>query len=381
MNQSKRILLLLETNAACFRRCIQGIASFAQSAPEWVLYTAEPGVKYDECIRVCQPDAVIARYDPEIEKLLKSQRRKFPVVYVYDAGEAAHVGVDNEAVGRMAAAHFLNLGLRHFAFYGFDWPMLQTRLSGFRAELATHGHEVDAVFWPHITGRGTWPLKNPDLEGWLKSLPRPAGLFAPGDLLAFEVVQRCRNAGIQVPEELAVLGVDNDEMVCAITSPELSSIQTPDVLLGHTAASRLRRILNGRKPANDSVLLPPLEVVTRRSTDVIALGDADLSAALAFIRQHADQSIGVEDVLAKVGVSRRSLETKFKTVLKRTPLEEIRRVHIERAKTLLLDWNLPISAVARSSGFESADWLAEVFKRETGLSPTEFRRKFAIRAE
>jgi LacI family transcriptional regulator len=376
--ESKRILLLLETNAGCFRRCIQGIASFAQSAPEWILYTAEPGVPYDECLRAGHPDAVIARYDPAVAKLLNAQRRKCPVVFVYDAGEVPHVGVDNEAVGRMAATHFVNLGLRHFAFYGFDWPILQMRLNGFRTELAARGHTDFAVFWPHIDARGTWPLTNPDLDGWLKKLPRPAGVFAAGDLLASEVLQRCRHLGIQVPEELAVLGVDNDEMLCAITSPELSSIQTPDLLVGHTAASRLRRILDGGKPPADSVLLQPHDVITRRSTDVIALGDADLAAALAYIRQNADQPIGVEDVIAKVGVSRRSLEMKFKSVLKRTPLDEIRRVHIERARTLLLDWNLPISAVARSSGFESADWLAEVFKRETGLSPTEFRKKFAI---
>jgi LacI family transcriptional regulator len=382
MAKTRRILLLIETSFACFRRCIQGIASFSRSAPEWILHTAEPHVPYAECIRACKPDAVIARYDPKVATLLR--RKKLPVIYVYD-GEA-HVGVDNVTVGRLAAEHLLDLGLRNFAFYGIDWPMLQSRLQGFQTRLAKNGQKIGAIFWPNLTGRGMWPLNNPDLDRWLLSLPKPIGLFAANDLLAFETVQRCRQLKIQVPEELAVLGVDNDEMLCAIASPEISSVQTPDMLVGYTAASRLRRLIGSGKSetkhnAADTLLLPPQEVIVRRSTDVIALGDADLAAALAFIRQNADKPIGVEEVLNRVGISRRSLEGKFKSALKRTPLEEIRRVHIERAKTLLLDWNLPISSVARQSGFESADWLAEVFKRETGMNPTDYRRRFALRTQ
>jgi LacI family transcriptional regulator len=379
MASGPRILLLLETNSACFRRCIQGIAAFARSAPDWSLHTAEPHATPAQALARCRPDAVIARHDPQTVKLIK--RRRVPAVFVYPGEDGSGVGVDNNALGKLAANHLAELGLRHFGFYGFDWTRLQERLNGFAARLKELGHDSPHVLWPHLDDRGMWPLKNPALEKWLKSLPRPVGIFAGNDLLAFEAAQICRQCGIQVPEQVAILGADNDEMCCALAAPDLSSIQTPDELIGHTAASRLRRLLADEKVDESVVQLPPVRVVVRRSTDTTALGDPDLSDALAFIRENADKPIGVEDILKRVGISRRSLEGKFQKILSRTPLEEIRRVRIERARALLLDWNLQLAAVARGSGFESPEWLAEVFRRETGLSPTEYRKQNAIRTE
>jgi LacI family transcriptional regulator len=372
-----RILLLLETNSACFRRCVEGIAAFARSAPDWTLHTAEPDATAAESVSECRPSGVIARYDAATEKLLK--RKRIPAEFVYIEDGQSGVGVDDVAVGRSAAKHLAELGLRHFGFYGFDWTNLQQRLQGFNAQLAEFARGEANVFWPHLDDRGLWPLKNPSLAEWLRALPKPAGVFAGNDLLAFEAAQHARLNGIQVPEQLAVLGVDDDPMFCALAAPDLSSIQTPDALVGHTAASRLRRRLAGERLAEGSVLLPPQGIAVRRSTDTTALGDPDLAAALAFIRANAQRPIGVEDVIERVGISRRSLEGKFKSILRRTPLEEIRRVRLERAKTLLLDWNLPVATVARDSGFESAEWLAEVFRRETGVSPTEYRKQNAIK--
>ncbi|HYG77063.1 MAG TPA: XylR family transcriptional regulator [Planctomycetota bacterium] len=376
MPRATRILLLIETSSACFRRCIQGVAAFARTQPEWILHTAEPGIDARACLKASRPDAVIARYDPSVCALLQAQ--KIPATFVY--GEEPNCsGIDNVELGRVAARHLMNLGLRHFAFYGFDWEFLKHRLNGFNKELQSAGHSPCTVFWPHLKDHGMWPLKNPKLEEFLRTQPTPLGLFAGGDLLGFEVVQLCRNVGIQVPEKIAVLGVDNDEMLCAIAAPELSSVITPDELVGHSAAQRLHSLLSKKKLSPAPVLFPPQGVAVRRSTDVLVLKDDDLAEALAFIRQNAEKNIGVSDVLAKVGISRRLLEQKFQSVLQRSPLAEIRRVRIERAKTLLLDGNNSIAAVARATGFDSADWLSEVFRRETGMTPSQYRQRFALK--
>jgi len=378
MSKAIHILLLIDTHAACFRRCIQGIATFARTQADWVLHTAEPGMDWRACVKACRPDAVIAVYDPALAAHLS--RLKIPASYVYgDAGGCS--GIDNLELGRMAARHLLGLGLRHFAFYGFDWSSLRERLAGFKAELERAGHPLGDIYWPHVKQNGMWPLHNPGLERWLHKQPTPLGLFAAGDLLAFEVVQLCRNRGLRVPEQIAVLGTDNDEMLCAIASPELSSIKTPDELVGHSGAQCLGRLLankSSRAPLPAAVLFPPHGVAARRSTDVLLLKDDDLAAALAFIRQNAEKPIGVSDVLEKVGISRRLLEHKFKSTLQRTPLEEIRRVRIERAKTLLLDGSISIAAIARATGFDSADWLSEVFRRETGMTPSNYRKRFSL---
>jgi LacI family transcriptional regulator len=190
-----------------------------------------------------------------------------------------------------------------------------------------------------------------------------------------QLVEVCRQADLRVPEEVAVLGVGNDELYCELSRPTLSSIITPAQQIGFEAASLLGRMLDGAKPPQQSLLFPPQGVVSRRSSDVLAIDDPDVVAVARFIREHSHLVLRTAEILKVVPVGRRSLERRFRKAFGRGIWEEIQRVHIERAKRLLAETNLPIKAVAAQSGFTNFRHLSVVFRGQLGLSPTAYRRR------
>jgi LacI family transcriptional regulator len=212
------------------------------------------------------------------------------------------------------------------------------------------------------------------LKKWLQSLPKPVAVLACDDDRGREVLEACQDASLAVPEDVAVLGVDNDELLCEISDPPLSSIALDTQRGGYEAAAALDRLMAGQPVSNRRILVEPTRVVSRRSTDVFALQDRPIAMAVRFINDHVRHSIGVIDVMRYVGLSRRTLEVRFRKVMGRSVLEEITRSRLERARHLLLETDLPIQAVAESVGLKDANYLARVFHRETGMSPTAFRR-------
>jgi LacI family transcriptional regulator len=190
-----------------------------------------------------------------------------------------------------------------------------------------------------------------------------------------QVVEACRLAGLRVPDEVAVVGVDNDDLFCGLARPSLSSIIVPAERIGFEAAAVLERLLAGAKAPRNPRLIPPAGVVTRQSSDVLAGGDPDVTAAVRFIRDHGHRPISVEDVLRAVPVSRRSLERRFRALLGRGLGEEIRRAHLQRAKDLLAATALSVTEVAGQAGFAGVHYLSRVFRQETGLTPTAYRRQ------
>ncbi|MEZ6190935.1 MAG: substrate-binding domain-containing protein [Phycisphaerales bacterium] len=212
-------------------------------------------------------------------------------------------------------------------------------------------------------------------RAWLTHLPKPLGVFAYQDYLGFTLSEVCRQIGMSVPEQIGLVGADDDEMVCQFAYPQPSSVHSPMKQVGFEAAQALDKLMNGGAIEEKSILFSPTTVITRRSTDITTTSDSTVSQALLFIRENADKPIQVEDVLDQVAISRRSLEHKFKALLNRTPLAEIHRVHVEQAKRLLTETELPISVVAERSGFSSTSQMNMVFRRNTGKSPREFRRQ------
>jgi LacI family transcriptional regulator len=179
-----------------------------------------------------------------------------------------------------------------------------------------------------------------------------------------------------VPDDIAILGVDNDESICDISYPPLSSIRLGAEQIGHRAVALMEQMLLGKTLAEQRAWVPPIGVVTRQSTDVLAVDDPDVAALLALIRRHATEGVTVKQVMRSIAVNRRTLERRFIAAVGATPLDEIRRVRIERAKALLQS-NIPIYEVARRSGFHTPEYLATAFSRLTGLSPTAYRKRFA----
>lgn len=296
----------------------------------------------------------------------------------YAYGDWPSAVCDNQTIGRLAAMHYVDRGIRSLAYVGLRtsrWSL--ERLEGFSTVAAEHGIEV--LNCPHdvynLAERGETLETNP-IQRWLAGLPKSTGLLAGNDSIGEIVMHDARAAGRHVPEDLAVLGVDNDDMTVLMTTPALSSVDSNATSVGREAARLLERIMAGEPAPTEPVRVPPLGVVARASSDVLALPDVDVSSAVRFIREHAASDITVDDVLAEVPLSRRPLEKRFRKVLGRSILTEIHRVRVERAAQLLVSTDLPMPAVAKASGFATYTRLGIVFRKINGCSPTEYRQRF-----
>lgn len=209
---------------------------------------------------------------------------------------------------------------------------------------------------------------------WLAKLPKPLGVFAADPYPARQLIEICATAAVRVPDEVAILSGDDDELLCNVASPQISSIELASHRIDETAAKLLDRMMRGGGVPADPVLLAPLRVRPRHSTDSLAIDDAELAQILRYIRSHANQGIGVADLLRVFPVSRRSLELRFQAKLKRSPAEEIRRVRMEHVCRLLLDTDNSISAIASQSGFASGASLSQAFKQHFKQTPGRYRQ-------
>jgi LacI family transcriptional regulator len=385
-SQAIRIGLVLSYSMEYCRGVLRGIKHYAEAKQHWIFTPIDPGLpELAPTLRAVQPAGVTALVVSDaLAEALTQLRRPLVNVSAYPPrGPIPRVGVDNVLVGRLAAAYLLDQGFRQFGFVGHpNHTFSLQRQTGFCQVIEPTGHPL-ALYYEHDSlpfdplGR-LWALDK-DLRRWLQALPKPAGVFACNDIWGLQLSEACRQAGVQVPEDVAMLGVDNDDLLCELARPSLSSVAIPSEQVGYEAAALLDRLLARARAPTQPLLFPPVGVVTRRSSDVLAIGDPDVAAAVRFIREHAHLPLRVEDVVRAVPVSRRSLERRFRAVLHRGLWQEIRRVHLERAKDLLAASALPIHAVAERAGFSDAKQLSVVFRQETGLTPTAYRRQFRAR--
>ena len=383
-NRVLRIGLVFGYGLGFYRDILHGVKAFAADRPHWVFTPIAPDRRALESPLVKKQDGFIAHIFTEAlaNALARLRRPVVNVSGVLPDLPFPRVVVDHEAVGRMAARHLLERGLRRFAFVGFPQHAFSLgRESGFVDELQQAGHQA-AVFHDRMqkvsdpTGQWRW---NESLLAWLNSLEKPLGLFASNDSQGVQLSEYCRHLGVKVPDEVAIVGVDDDDLLCDLARPSLSSVALPGERIGLEAARMLEQILTCKRLSKPRLVLPPVRVVVRASSDIQALPDADVAAAVRYIRDHCDEPIDVRDLLSAVPVSRRSLERRFRRHLQRGIWEEIRRAHLERAKALLAETDLPMSVVARRSGFTDSRQLSIVFRDETGGTPTQFRQESRIR--
>jgi LacI family transcriptional regulator len=215
--------------------------------------------------------------------------------------------------------------------------------------------------------------QRPGLVQWLRSLPRPIGIFCPGDIHSVFLLDICQELNIPVPEEIAILGVGNDPVICETVRPTLSSIDCDSRRMGYEAAKLLDQMMAG-KQTKEVIYVQPSNVVVRQSTDLVAIEDADVAQALRIIREHACKDIDVSRVAEKVGLSRRALERRFRQYLGKTPKGEIMRIRIERAKTLMVQTDQTSESIALKSGFSSLEYFTKVFRRKVGMKPQAYRK-------
>ena len=299
--------------------------------------------------------------------------------HAIDAPTVSSVYIDEAALGKMAAEHFVDLGLEYFAFVAHgDWPFVAERRKGFAAGVKALGygpvHELTGAMYDRRRRRRF----ERDMTKLLTNLPHPCGLLAANDILGVEIVSACRNLNIRVPEDVAVLGVDDDEMACELSEVPLSSVEQPLQAIGYEAARVLHQHMEDPNLPPTRMLLPPVRVVRRASSDLFALNDPDVVAALHLINDHAAEPINVAWVVRQLAVARRSLQRRFKTVVGRTLLAQIQHVRLQKAKELLSDSDLSLELVAQQSGLANARWMADCFRKELGVTPLRYRRQFRM---
>jgi LacI family transcriptional regulator, galactose operon repressor len=286
----------------------------------------------------------------------------------------SEISSDPNEVSRLAAEHLLDRRLAHFAYVGSDdhgWSK--------RREKSFHGYLLQRGFEPHIyptpkrSRDRVWEREQGLMARWISKLPTPIGLFACDDDRGREVLEVCGLLGLNVPEDIAVIGVDNDEVFCELADPPLSSVSLNAETAGYRAAALLDAMMRGRVRKRQRIIVDALGVVTRRSTDIVAVDDEDIVAALQFIRHEQGRGISVDDVVEKVAVSRRHLEIRFRDTIGRSILEEIQLVRLDRARRLLAETTYPISKVADLAGFGSTGYFIQFFQRRVGKTPRKYR--------
>jgi len=297
------------------------------------------------------------------------------------AGSYPTVPTDDSAIGRMAAEHLMETGIHRFAFCGFDameWS--SSRADAYCQRLGQSGYTMNRYMQNPEHREASWLAEQPFLRRWIESLDRPVALFCANDERAAHVAECCRLAGLRVPEQVAILGVDDDEYLCALFTPSLSSIALSTERSGYAAAALLDELISGKaKPAGQRVMVHPTHVVRRASTDTIAVEDANLRAALAFMRANAARVILVSDVADAVGVSERRLEQRFKEELGCAVVKMMHRMRAQHIARLLTDTSRPIGEIALSLGYTSNRHIARFFKRVMGTTPQAYREASRLR--
>jgi LacI family transcriptional regulator len=374
-----RVALLIEGSNGYARGLLQGVSDYLQARTPWSIYFPETtrGEGTAEQLRQWKGDGVIVRVE-NAATAAAAVKCACPVINLSASNFLPGVPTvhsDQRAEAEIAFNHLWERGFRNLGFCGVsDYVWVHWQMKRFTECAAASKVEVHAHLAPlHLNNPKAWASGRQKLIKWLRDLPKPIGIFACYDLLGQEIVNVCHEAGLRVPEDVAVIGVDDDPVRCSLSDPGLSSVAPDTRRVGYMAAELLSQMMAG-KPVDAGLRnVAPLGVVARGSTDALAVADPDIAAALKYIRSHACEPFGVKNLLDVVPLSRRALEARFIKVLGRTPHEQILLCRVERAKQLLHDTDLPIKSIAHMVGTGTPEYLSVLFRRLVGSSPSEYR--------
>lgn len=387
MHRRLRIALVVETSLVYGRRILRGITSYLHLHRNWSIFLDQRDDQspIPAWLEHWQGDGVICRMT-NVRLAEALAKLRVPIIDLNDYLDLGLLRIrsDHIAIGRLGAKHLLERGFRQFGFCGFsgfgeeEWA--SRRRDGFvhMVEAAGHSSSVCESPWSRRHSR-PWETEQKKLADWLKSLPKPVGIMTCNDMRGQQVLDACRSVELPVPDQVAVIGVDNDEMLCDLCEPPLSSVIPNPAQIGFKAASLLDELIAGKHFSQREWLVEPLGVFTRQSTDVLAIDDPDIAAAVQFIRESASKGATVRDVLEHVAISRSLLDRGFRKYLGRTVEAEIRHAQIKRVTELLLETDLPLARIACLAGYEHPEYMNVVFKRETGKTPGQFRREAHVK--
>jgi LacI family transcriptional regulator len=380
--ESPLVAVILDAARPYDRLIIGGIAAYSREHGRWSLYVEEDPLEKLPDLKRWHGQGVIANFDDRrVAEAIRGLA--IPVVGVgggygwHDAASGIpYVYTDNAAIGRLGAEHLLACGFEHLAFCGYPKSVIAgwsaERAAAFRVA-ADAQERVCHVFTGRIGMARRWEDLQAELRSWLEALPKPIGLMACNDVRARHVLEACRGLGLRVPHDVAVIGVDNDEMICELTDPPLSSVDQAARQIGYEAAAILDQLMLGAPVAERRVVVPPLGVVARASSDTLATDDAEVVQTLQALRRDPWHRPHVADLAAAAGISRSTLEQRFRAAVGRTIHEEYVRLRLAGMQKLILETDLSLKAVAQRAGFPSLQYMTTFLRRHTGLTPARLR--------
>lgn len=380
--QTPSVLLFIETSREFGRGLLHGIARYSRLHGPWRVHRQPAGL--DSSL----PEWKDLRIDGAIVRDVKMAEHVahsgFPVIFAQHNKDSyapfPAIITDSEAIGNIAAEHFLDRGFQNFAYCGLDdyiWSRM--RAQHFARRVRQAGFTVDLYRPPVSRAKRQWKHEQISVVNWLKSLSKPVALMCCNDDRALQVIDTCKQAGLYVPDDVAVLGVDNDVLVCDLADPPISSIALNTDVAGYQAAGLLDELMKGAAMTGQTIWVRPTRIATRMSTDVLAVTDPEVAAALRCIRRNPTFPVQVDDVVEATNVSRRVLEKRFRAVLRHSIYQEIRRFRVNSIIQLLVGTDMSITDIAARSGFDGVEHIARYFRKEVGLSLRDYRKKYVPR--
>jgi len=388
ITQKPYVALMLRTSAKTYREILHGVLRYTNRTNPWALMINQNGENAADQARLGlnrlkYSGIIIDETDPLFGEL--DRFGKTPVVTIENTRPPArpkanriYLYCDNDSIGQTGARYLMDRGFRSFAYVhdvlSLRWS--QERCAAYVGALRNAGYGC-SVYPEAVSGRlDVAPHDREALPDWLKSLPKPIGLFAANDMRARDVLDACTRAGIAVPSEIAVLGCDDDEIVCETAVPPLSSVRFTTEQAGFAAARELHELIRGNRPSasgRQKIPYGPSGVITRLSTETVVIADKLVEQALDYIRMNALSGMNVGELARRLNASRRTLELRFKRATGRQIYEEVLRLRLEKACEHLREGSMTIADIAESCGFPSASHFGVMFRRRLGTTPSAYR--------
>ncbi len=376
-----RVALLVETSRTYTRELLAGIRRYVAGAGPWSTFieARAVGAAPPPWLEKWDGDGILTRtFTPETNNLITATG--LPAVELRTTllpHNRPFVGMDNRRAGVMVAEHFLNRGHRHFAVYGLaSEAFFQERVQNFVSRIEAEDLPCAVLPEPVTEDVSDWEQHQHELTSLLQDLPKPVGIFAANDQLGVYLLDACLRAGLAVPEEVAVVGCENEETLCSLSTPPLTSVQPDGRRIGYEAARMLDRLMKGEAVSREPLLIQPRDVITRESSDDLVITDRLVAHAVRLIRENATQGLTVEDLCRALNASRSTLERRMKRALRRTPKEEILRLRFREVERLLRDSDLTIEVISEKTGFAHPHYLQTAFRERQGQTPGSFRKQY-----
>lgn len=373
----KKIILLVETSREFGRQLIRGIARYSRIKGHWSFYREPSGLKSSiPGLTTWHADGIIMR-NSQIKKELLDLN--LPTILVlHDTNRPGYlpaVVTDSKVIAKMASEHLISKGLKNFAFCGFDtFEWSNSRKLHFKNFIEEAGYKIHLYEQSARKKIPNWKNEQAQVLNWVQSLPKPIGIMTCNDDRGQHILEVCKLSGLKVPEDVAVIGVDNDPMVCELGDPPLTSIALDTEPAGYETAQLLDALMSGEKMCGQEILVTATHLVQRQSTDLLAVNDEEVAKALRFIKENAKNKLLVSDVVKNTFLNRRSLELRFRKTIHRSIQQQIRSVRVEWISKLLLETDLPISEIIALFNFSDIEHISRYFKKEKGMGLKQFRK-------